>query len=139
MAEDVLQRVKSLIALALGDANENESRNAALQACKLIDKYQLLKAPTPAQDMHALFETLFGDMERQRSERPPYRPPPEHHVAGGSPRPRMPPDPHVRSVLLGMKVLCSECKTVIEPPKLVMISRGRVYHRTCYRSATGQL
>lgn len=59
MSDDLEARVKArvkataLVALAVGNANEYEARNAAIEACRLIAKHKLLDlghvAPTPQQ------------------------------------------------------------------------------------------
>jgi hypothetical protein len=112
---DIRERVRRLIALALRNGNENESRNAAVQACKLINQYGLLDRSSLSVE-----DILFGEVSVQ--ERPAQEPP-QHQVATEEPP----------IIVLRRFGRCSGCGAGISPPRLVLFENGNIYHRPCWK------
>lgn len=137
--------VQRLIALALNpSANENEARNAALSACRLIQEHQLLDPPRKArpQALEDLFSDFFGDAEvifsRPRARRPaeePVPPPPQPSVPGSTPR--RPPDHNAKLIPITMPTWCTGCGQPLRRGSYGTWSRGEVWHSGCYKAATG--
>lgn len=142
MASDVREKAKKLVALAAKSPNETEARNAALAACKLIDKHALLDerryasaeayAPTgnPFEDF---LRDVMGATVRTRPRPAPT--PPQPTVE--RPHKRPPRDPTARTIpIVDQTAFCAACGQRIMRGKFAMWSRGVVYHPTCYENAT---
>lgn len=79
----VIERVQKLIALA-GSDNENEARNAAFIAVKLIREHKLTFVE---EDSFEAFQRTFNERRAARREPPPARPAPTW-TPPSRPRPR---------------------------------------------------
>jgi Protein of unknown function (DUF2786) len=152
MSKDIRERVRQLIELATHPtANEGESRNAALAACRLIKDHRLLDtaAVSPSQrytvgiDSSSLEDFFAAAIRQQReqqrrqgwhavSRRPSVR------VEGDAPNVKFPPDPNARELLTSDVAWCGACNERIQPPRLVMWSRNEVFHKECYADAIKQ-
>jgi hypothetical protein len=157
MPEDIREKVRRLIERAVHPSTyENEARNAAMAACKLIQEHKLLKeAPPPsrvppfaraAPDMQAALDDLFGQgfsqvfrtqraQQQARAHARPVRPPPEHTVEGEGSR-KIPKDPRARPFILGSPAVCAYCIEEIPIRTMVIVSGRLVYHARCYEEAT---
>lgn len=145
MSDDIRERVRRLVELATHPtANEGESRNAAVVACRLIKEHKLLEvapirhvpmrgarhAGFVVNDMQAAMDELFGQVHRSR----PARPPPQHTVEGD--KPRITKDPAARTFILGSPATCAGCNDPIRVRTMVIVSHRSVWHPDCYRAAT---
>jgi hypothetical protein len=144
MPQDVREKVQRLIERAVHPStSENEARNSAMAACKLIQEHKLLKEAPPtsrvppfartAPDMQAALDDLFGQgfsqvfrtqraQQQARAHARPVRPPPK--------------DPRARQFILGSSAVCAYCIEEIPIRTMVIVSGRLVYHGRCYEEAT---
>lgn len=140
--ENVLKTVEALIALAVGTSNENEARNAAMQACKLIHEHKLLARRPPAQGFYAppeegewavqtfddLMNEVFGN--RPRRQEPRAEPPPQPVVQPPAYTP--PKDPDAKLIPVMEPAFCAKCGQRILRGKFAYWSRRQLYHQDCW-------
>lgn len=149
MADDIREKVKKRIALALGSNNEHEARNAAMAACRLIAEHKLLDEPPPrsrgfAPPQHGNpFDELFRAMQDMGGEGffvnietpRPTKPPPQPRVERVPRKPKR--DASARDVIsTHQSAFCTKCGQRILRGKQTTVLHGNYYHPNCYIEAT---
>lgn len=161
MPSDPLTTVLRLIAFAVDEgADENEARNMAMKACKLIHEHGLLKSPSVVRRaprpeaspwtvahvddlMDDIFSSVVGERwqdlidaeDRARQERfararDRVAPEPPQHRVEGEAPNAVPPS---RSVIIsGQIAFCKQCRIRIMPGKLATWSLGEFFHPMCW-------
>lgn len=163
MAQDVRAKVRFLIERAIhASTPENEARNAAMAACKLIAEHKMLDAPPPRRvpaPTHVSSSNPFEDLFRavqdmggegffvnfQTAPEPPRPAPRKSRPAPTPPQPsvenvrRKPKrDPGARQIpITDQAAFCASCGQRILRGKYAMWTPGgTVYHPPCYDAVT---
>jgi hypothetical protein len=130
---DVLETIENLLALA-GSANENEARNAAVLAVKLIRRHRLVIS-FPARSDHAFRGRARSEPEVEVPHRPTTRKPsPAPRRTRSSKKTKPAPDPPEKIVApLGGE--CVHCKTRYpRDAPIYWFPAGGGMHPKCFES-----
>lgn len=137
-----LDTVKKLFAFILDPgANQEEARSMAVQAIRLIEKFDLLREPDDLEQHTAAPENPFDweELFAQAVSSARARQPPQHSVAGDPTPPpgraKKPKDPDARNIPITSFATCGECGMRIGHGIYATWSRGRVFHKQCYANA----
>ena len=158
---DVIKKITQLIALTKSD-NENESRNAAALACRLILEHKIVlqepagEAPRRgtgnvvyAVDFDDLFDGMSDIFERERAKAEQRR---STGGFGGSrtrPKPAAAPPPPARPpptrpqrepllIQLQMSASCCGCGYPLEPLQVVYAAQTGYWHVHCWKAQHGR-
>lgn len=130
----LLDRVLALVALT-GSENENEARNAAVLACRLIREHKLEirePVPEPEVDIDAEVEEILREIKNRRSPRS--SPPPPPSSSGGRARPEEP----AYSVVFLRHALCCSCSRSLRGMAFQEKKNAmRYWHPHCWRLVYG--
>jgi hypothetical protein len=154
---DVRTKVRRLIELAVGTANEHEARNAAVLACRLIKEHNLLEARGFSASEHVAghpihpswvkldvdddFFEAFKDILRDRRSYPGAEgeeeapPPPQPSVVSDSKK-KVAKDPDKKNIPITMPAWCAGCGQLLKRGSYATWSRGEVWHQPCFEQAT---